>query len=245
VDQDENPASGFVVYEDEAKTKPIEFPKEWDLKDFAGKDDWIPENLYIEADTNFIASAIAPRATKLVATLESAKGSMKEEIGLLGCDIAVDANRDGVIKFAGTRGDPELADKEADRTERGNPFRFWVNDDQDDKDISETIPASFPDFADNKIKKIRDMEDFARLNIFVGSLHKKVRDGRIQIGLKWKDADGSSPAIKIWQNKSPQGGDEYLKEENAAKNHLGQTVLGCVQGTNACLIRTPFGNSRD
>jgi len=58
---------------------------------------------------------------------------------LLPVDIAVDANRDGVIKFGGNYDDPAVAGKPQDKTEETKPFRFWCNDDDDGTDRATLI----------------------------------------------------------------------------------------------------------
>lgn len=52
---------------------------------------------------------------------------------LVPVELAVDANRDGVIKFAGNYNGTaiDLAGKPQDKTEEAKPFRFWINDDND------------------------------------------------------------------------------------------------------------------
>ena len=50
--------------------------------------------------------------------------------------IAVDANRVGVIKFAGNYDSTEAQGKPYDKTEEAKPFRFWINDDDDGTNAS-------------------------------------------------------------------------------------------------------------
>jgi hypothetical protein len=73
--------------------------------------------------------------------------------------LAVDANRDGVIGPAGH--------ESTDETSIKNPYRFWVNDDADEGDVSgltDFSDATNPkaNFRDNTINGARDLVDFFR-----------------------------------------------------------------------------------
>ena len=163
---------------------------------------------------------------------------------LVPVDIAVDANRDGVIKFAGNSSDPDLADKPADITTQNKPFRFWVNNNQDTPSIGSfgsepyTYAVIKPDSENNNITAPNDLEDFARLNIYVGGLEDALKGGTIQIGLQWKNGSDKSPSIKIYENLSKDtsgnydGTDGYLKDPDIAQLYLDSSVksLGTVQG---------------
>ena len=76
---------------------------------------------------------------------------------LLPAGIAVDANRDGTIAFSG---------EARDTTSQDAPFRFWSNDDNDfgDSDHADAVlkDSSFD------INSLRDLEDYARLHIYLG-----------------------------------------------------------------------------
>ena len=142
----------------------------------------------------------------------------------------VDANRDGELTVG------------QEKTSQQKPFRFWVNSDQDDLPEKETLPVTSTDYADGQIKTVRDLEDFTRLNIYLGGLHEAITQGNFKIGLKWKNTTGS-PSIKVWRNLSPDGGMDYLSDETyppVAQQHLSLTNPGHVQGSGAYIIPTQF-----
>lgn len=126
---------------------------------------------------------------------------------LVRVDLAVDANRDGVIKFAGnfqsTQGKP------TDKTTEAKPFRFWCNDDFDSGDADSPDAAS-SNTGDLKVNCKRDLEDYARLHINIGGLQDAIVNGDIQVGLEWRNTTGS-PSIKICRAVEPDGGNEYIQ----------------------------------
>ena len=146
---------------------------------------------------------------------------------------AVDANRDGDITF-------DIPNQtNPDKTSSTNYYRFWVNDDQDDLNSSESVPVTAPDYANNQIKTIRDLEDFARLNILVQGITNEIADGTFRVGVKWKNTTGT-PAVKLFRNLSPNGDMEYLTDTNVATQFLSLTAPGYVAGTGTYLIPTNF-----
>ena len=121
----------------------------------------------------------------------------KHAVLLVPMAMAVDANHDGQITFDA-----------ADQTTADKPYRFWINDDQD-TDAGDVIPVTSEDCGNDQIKCIRDLEDFARLNISVQGFADQIGQGKLLVGLKWKNTTGI-PAIKLWKNKSPNGDMEYF-----------------------------------
>jgi len=147
---------------------------------------------------------------------------------LLPVDIAVDANRDGVIKFAGNYGDSAVAGKPADVTTQDKPFRFWINDDNDSGE-QDHPGSNAKDSDSNTIVSLRDLEDFTRLHLNIGGLQDGIADGTITVGLEWRNATGS-PSIKVFQAAEVDGGDQYLKTDVAAGNQKTGT-FGTALGT--------------
>jgi hypothetical protein len=152
--------------------------------------------------------------------------------------VAVDANRDGNITFDAT-----------DQTMITKPYRFWVNNDQDfvssvlggnaTSGSDETVPVSTPDYANNQIMTIRDLEDFARVNILPQDITNEIADGTLKIGLKWKNTTGS-PAVKLFLNLSPRGGTEYLTDATIAQRFLSLVAPGYVAAGETYFIPTTF-----
>ncbi len=157
---------------------------------------------------------------------------------LLPVDIAVDANKDGIIKFAGNFNDPELVEHNIDQTSEDAPYRFWLNDD-DDTEVqlddegelvgpkeADEIPPQHLDHSLHKIVSKRNLEDFSRLWIFIGALHDGIVQGDIQIGLRWRNVTpGTHPAINIYPSEDSEGSDNYLRDEGAALRQIEDDVF--------------------
>lgn len=100
--------------------------------------------------------------------------------------MAVDANRDGTIKFAGNFNNQSVAGKPTDKTEETKPFRLWCNDDDDHVGSKEEdrVPVVRADSQDDQIDGRRDLEDFTRLFIHLGAFHEELVSGTMKVGLK-------------------------------------------------------------
>jgi len=185
------------------------------LNDIVSKPDALTIDKAIDLSSNGI---ILAQATE--------EGTQKTGL-LLPVDIAVDANRDGEIKFDGS-------DKtsEHDFISAGNDYetyKFWVNNDQDkgnDDEGDDIAPDSDefgdPDHMDNKINDFRDLEDFARIQLRVGGLLDALKSGQIQVALKFKDGTTEgTPAINLWLHLDADGGRDYVESEASALMHVG------------------------
>lgn len=140
----------------------------------------------------------------------------KVDISLLPVEVAVDADRDGEITF-----------DQKDKTTAEKPFRFWINNDQDNVEADEPILVETPDsFDSDTIQTKRDLEDFCRLKLHVGLTNQTLRDGDFQIGLMFRGSSGATPGIRIWKNQSNDGNLDYLKDHNAA---AAQIALGAFE----------------
>ena len=139
------------------------------------------------------------------------------ELRLLQVDVAVDADRDGEITF-----------DEKDQTTVEKPFRFWINNDQDDVEVDEPIivEANNRDLLDSTIKTSRDLEDFTRVKIRVGIPLQQLQEGKFKIGLKFKDSAVASPAIRVWPNESDAGSLDYLDDTTAASRQRSKPLIG-------------------
>jgi hypothetical protein len=162
----------------------------------------------------------------ILADAQNAAGE-NHAVLLIQTAMAVDNNRDGKITF-----------DSADQTTANTPYRFWINDDQD-TDAGDVIPVTSEDCGNDQIKCIRDLEDFARLNISVQGFTNQIVQGKLLVGLKWKNTT-NFPAIKLWKNKSPNGNMEYLTNTNVAQQHVGLHNPGYVSWLERYLIPTSF-----
>jgi hypothetical protein len=156
-------------------------------------------------------------------------GGAKRAVLLLPAELSVDANRDGIIKNAGNYDDETLADKKTDTTTEAKPFRFWINNDDDESDGSEKVPVQTPDNQYAFIEGKRDLEDFTRLWFYIGGLQEAIVNGDIEVQLEWKNVGGTTPAIWLHRAYDSEGSDDYLKDDTAANNQIGG-VYGVALG---------------
>ena len=133
--------------------------------------------------------------------------------------LSVDANRDGLI-----------GDSDVNATSASTPFRFWSNDD-DDELVDSSIPGLYSeleeddkditdpnkeDWRNNIIDVPRDLEDFARINLYMGGLQDAFKNGQLFLGLKWSDTNGTNPAIKLYRATDSGASPDYLFDVPAA-----------------------------
>ena len=177
----------------------------------------------------------------LIGTAVNTADNQSYAILLVPAALQVDANRDGIIN------DSDVGQKTAPSQDK--PFRFWSNDDDDGVDPvgQDIVPALRHDNSDNYISNNRDLEDFARLQLYIGGLQNSFAGASpaMKIGLKWKSVTGGTPSIRVFRTPtSQQGSDDYLKDEDAATalrataNAESSAVL--VSGTTATLLPSNF-----
>ena len=153
------------------------------------------------------------------------------------CEIAVDANRDGQMKFN--------SQDASDATDIGSHYRFWTNDDDDNSNGTpsfpwdETDPEYYPprraDSADRIINSKRDCEDLARLWINVAGCASTLSNpaDNLYLGLKWNTDAGQAPRIRLFRSADPLGGLGYIQSvPEAAIQVAGDTVTS----PNHCLL---------
>lgn len=147
-----------------------------------------------EAETRFIKTvqlAIPPGQS--VSTpiqtedfMSPAGPSTEKILRMLPIDLAIDANRDGIIGW----GESASHDK---------PFRFWINNDSDHQasdDQGEPLSTT-PDCSLGFVN-VRDLEDYQMIKARLPEdIQAKIRSGECQMGLRW--TGGSSPAIKVYR----------------------------------------------
>jgi hypothetical protein len=133
--------------------------------------------------------------------------------------LAVDANRDGTIVF-----------DDADQTAADKPYRFWLNDDQDEpkpsslftEDDPEIYPPARPDSNDQAITSARDCEDLTRLWLDTGNLINYLTDGGgdLYIGLKWENVGDAKPSIRLFRSADASGGLGHIKDATVADKQV-------------------------
>jgi hypothetical protein len=132
---------------------------------------------------------------------------------LLKVDIAVDADRDGIVTYGG-----------ADDTTEDKPYYFWLNND-DDSGSGDEAADSEPSFddADHKnsvIDGTRDLEDFARLHLNLSSIFDQLAAGTLQLKFAFSQTGlTASPAVNIWGGlglEDDNGGIAYLEDPEKA-----------------------------
>lgn len=182
------------------------------------------------------ATQVSPNNGLLMATASysstnSALPKERHSILLIPAELAVDANRDGTIVMTAESSASQNQGLMVDATIKDKPFTFWVNNDRDgySTDVGETTvqddldPSSgSPDSSKTAIACTRDLEDYARLWLYIGGLIDAVRSDNIQIGFKWREVTGN-PSIRIFKGADfADGGSTYLTD-NATANS--QTTL--------------------
>lgn len=169
--------------------------------------------------------------------------------------LAVDANRDGVIKLT--------SEDDSDVTTAEKPFRFWSNDDDDERvmrtwttgstytenehDDKEVTSDANKDCNNLVIDTERDLEDLARLWIYTAGITDALKNGTLRIGLKWTDVRSGTPAVRLFKAVEADGGNAYLftpgmatlqVDQTAATGAHGMAVGSLVEGTNPLPLPT-------
>lgn len=216
-------------------------PMVWE---YAPNGEWVPHvlqdlipqntawNLFDAADINDQGMIVGVADYKDPANPQAESESHGYMLVPLG--LTVDGNRDGEMSFT----DNNIAS--ADQTSEDRPYRFWLNDD-DDTELNyngeagqatgpaeaETVPAATPDYLKHQIISKRNLEDFARLWIYLGAFQDRIISGDIQVALRWKTVASGTPAINIYPSADGDGSDSYLKSDKGA----------------AAQLKDPFGNA--
>jgi hypothetical protein len=173
-----------------------------------------------------VSSLTAPPEKDLTVTLELAATNISDDekpstvmVGLLPVEVVVDADRDGEITFDGK-----------DKTTTKKPFRFWINNDQDNVEADEPVTVTTADSANTSISTKRDLEDLTRIRLSVGLPLDQLKDGSWKVGLRFKNTGGQAPAIRIWPNESGTGSDEYVNNGTAAGRQIAKQTFGETSG---------------
>jgi hypothetical protein len=162
-----------------------------------------------------------------------------KRVMLVPASLVVDADRNGAIDI----------DSGSDNTTEDKPFRFWSNDDDDGVDPvgSDTAPAVRKDSQDSYISNNRDLEDFARLHLYLGGLQDSFvgTNPKLKIGLKWKNVTSGAPSIRVFRTPAAQqGSDDYLKDAAAGTTLRAtanaQTTALLVSGTSSVMLPVSF-----
>ena len=106
---------------------------------------------------------------------------------------------DGKVAHIYVLGDPEVApdydrdgqitESEQERAKLGSPFRFWINDDNDSGDVSESaedIPGSGSNGTDSTINGYSDVEDFTPLLLDISKVFPTDAPEFIRARVSWK-----------------------------------------------------------
>lgn len=130
----------------------------------------------------------------------------------------------------------------SDNTSAASPYRFWINDDDDEtvttawtmgsifteheQDDKEVLIDASKDCINLVIDTERDLEDLARLWITTPGLTTALKSGTLRLGLKWTDVDLSmgSPAVRLFKAVETNGGNRYLFNPDTAALQIDQTA---------------------
>jgi Bacterial TSP3 repeat/Alpha/beta hydrolase of unknown function (DUF900) len=132
-------------------------------------------------------------------------------------ELAVDANRDGQIKFP--------SEDNTDLTSAAKPFTFWINDGVDgpstapnESSVQDSLESGTPNCEQGSITCTRDLENFSRMWIDVNGFAAiaSPSSSTLQIGVKWQNTGGAAPAINLYLSADPSGSDSYLTDSTGA-----------------------------
>lgn len=167
--------------------------------------------------------------------MSPAAPSSEKILRLLPIDLAIDANRDGTIASR------ETASQE-------NPLRFWINNDSDTGETDKEEEGSSPDHQDGALTNIRDLEDFQLLKVSLPlEVFTKHQNSEMQIGLKWKNASGGTPAVNVYR-VSPEIDEpkDYLwnvsKASSQTPSNYHTSIASVSGGATAWLPANAFQN---
>lgn len=112
------------------------------------------------------------------------------------------------------------------------PLPVFYEQEQDDL----AVTTAAEDWKDDSPDCARDLEDFARLQVYIGGLHEAVRSGQIIIGVKWGSMTRANPSIRLHRHAESTGGTGYLFNTAAVTAQLNlsanEGVVQVVEGTN-------------
>ncbi|MCX6937920.1 MAG: alpha/beta hydrolase, partial [Verrucomicrobia bacterium] len=131
--------------------------------------------------------------------------------------LRVDQNRDGRMTTS------DILTNTAEK-----PFRFWSNDDDDyvvGTETKDRVPVQFADWKNRQPDTVRDLEDFTRLQLYIGGLHEAIKAGNLYIGLKWTDTNSTNPGVRIFRNLDSTGRTGFLTDTDIANNQSNQTCI--------------------
>lgn len=148
---------------------------------------------------------------------------------LVPVELMVDGNRDGEMSYR------DLVVRDGDQTSEENPYRFWVNDDQDAvsgiSNSEEVTPPQLRDNQDEKIQSIRDCEDLARLWLNIRGLTEGFKTGETKLLLRFRNVKSGNPAIRVFR-AAENGGHGYVANEGWGSLQSSPPFDQALPGTN-------------
>lgn len=79
-------------------------------------------------------------------------------------------------------------------------------------------------WTNNKADSKRDLEDFARLQLYTAGLNDSFKNGQLFLGLKWSDVTGD-PGIRVYKHLDPAGGLGYLTDDTTATAQMAEYAI--------------------
>ncbi len=133
--------------------------------------------------------------------------------------VGVDWNGDGLIQTQpGTRIPVDLPTD-------SQPFSFWLNHDQDDRqDGGETWPIARADSTTEIKDSFRDLEDFTRLRVEIDDLASYPEDALLEIA--WQNGEGG--VINLYRTTDSDCTRAYLLDLATGEADLAEEVLSSV-----------------
>ena len=196
-------------------------------------------NQRLTDDSWYVLNAVGINNDGLILAYAQNAAGVNHAVLLATPQLAVDANRDGTITF-----------DDADQTTAAKPYRFWLNDDQDESQPSDTFTEDDPeiyedqpkhhDSDDRIINSPRDCEDLTRLWLDTGNLVDYLKDAAndLYIGLKWENVGDKKPSIRLFRSADASGGLGHIKDATIAAKQADPT-----SSLSSCLMDADFAST--
>lgn len=113
------------------------------------------------------------------------------------------------------------------------PLPVFYEQEQDDL----AVTSATEDWKDDSPDCARDLEDFARLQVYIGGLHEAVRSGQIIIGVKWGSVTRANPSIRLHRHAESTGGTGYLFNTDTVNAQLN---LSAIEGIAQVVDETNY-----
>src|ERR1017187_775655 len=96
---------------------------------------------------------------------------------------------------------------------------IWINDGIDgyctlpgETSVQDDLDVGSPNSGEQMVTCSRDLENFARLWVYIGGLQTALTSGNIQVGLQWQSGFTGTPSINVYLSADTSGSSSYLTD---------------------------------